>query len=61
MDRRIVELIINTDGHHTAMHGYYGTLADDANSGKWVLHAIQQHNITVDYQSTGKFMNKMFE
>lgn len=53
LSRRLVGLIVDTDWAHTVLVGQYGTTADDANTGKWVQYAQQQHGVEVDFVGQG--------
>ena len=48
LSRRLVRFITETDWAHTVMVGQYGTAAADANTGKWVQHAVDKHEVQVD-------------
>eukprot|EP00035_Acanthoeca_spectabilis_P000177 m.71501 g.71501 ORF g.71501 m.71501 type:complete len:120 (-) comp10070_c0_seq4:66-425(-) len=47
LSRELMGFIVDKDWPHTVMVGNYGTTSDDANTGKWVQHAMQKHGIKV--------------
>lgn len=47
MSRGLAKYVVDVDYAHSALHAPYGTSADDANLGKWIQYAMDQHDVRV--------------
>lgn len=52
MSRGLARYVFDIDYAHTLLNAPYGTNADDANLGKWVQYAKEEHKLTVIVKPT---------